>query len=88
MKREAKPPQAMGKKGRLAMAIIWTVGTLLAGMQLWRALSLGTASNAPGWPAYALWTALSGLNTVCWMVSWLRAAKTQPRRPEQDRGMD
>ena len=34
-----------------------------------------------------LWTALSGLNAVCWMVSWLRAAKTHPRRPEQDRGM-
>lgn len=76
MKPEKFPPVKMGKRGRLAMVLVWTVIALAWGVQMLQIMGTGAPSNAPGWPVYALVTAGSALCAVCWLVSWLRYNKT------------
>ena len=84
MKPEKSPPMKMGKRGRLAMTLVWTAITLIWGVQVLQTMETGAPSNAPSWSAYALVTAGSALCAVCWLVSWLRYDKTHPKESKQD----
>ena len=82
MKQNDTPAREVGKKSRLAFALILTLCAAAWAFQLWRALEYGTASNAPGWGMYALLTALSALAAVAWLVSWLRYDRTHREKHE------
>ena len=84
MKPEKFPPVKMGKRGRLAMVLVWTVIALAWGVQMLQIMGTGAPSNAPGWPMYALVTAGSALCAVCWLISWLRYDKNHSKESNQD----
>ena len=74
MKPEKFPPVKMGKRGRLAMVLVWTVIALAWGVQMLQIMGTGAPSNAAG----------SALCAVCWLVSWLRYNKTHQKESNQD----
>ena len=80
MKPEKSPPMKMGKRGRLAMTLVWTAITLIWGVQMLQTMETGAPSNAPSGSAYALVTAGSALCAVCWLVSWAAVRQNSSKR--------
>ena len=47
MKPEKSPPMKMGKRGRLAMTLVWTAITLIWGVQVLQTMETGAPSKRP-----------------------------------------